>query len=183
MSQVRLDTFNNDWYRPGNPFKRVIWYFVNAIFLNSYWIPISSFKVFLLRMFGAKVGKGVVIKPKVNVKYPWKLAIGNHCWIGENVWIDNLDQVTLGDHVCVSQGALILIGNHNFKKSAFDLLIAPVVLENGSWVGARATVLGGATIASHAIISVNSVAPKKTESYGIYRGNPAEKVATRKIEQ
>lgn len=182
MSKVRLDTFNNEWYRPGSKVKRISWYFVNAVFLNSYWLPVSSFKVFLLKMFGAQVGKGVVIKPKVNIKYPWKLTVGNHVWIGEKVWIDNLDQVTLQDHVCLSQGALILIGNHNFKKSTFDLMIAPVVVEEGAWVGARSTVLGGATIATHAIIAVNSVAPKKTEAYGIYRGNPAEKVTTRKIE-
>ena len=58
------------------------------------WFPISGFKRFLLRLFGAKIGKGVVIKPCVNIKYPWKLRIGNYVWIGENVWIDNLDTVT-----------------------------------------------------------------------------------------
>ena len=183
MGKVRLDTFDNSWYHPGPKVKIIIWYFVNAIFLNSYWMPVSSFKVFLLNMFGAKVGEGVVIKPKVNVKYPWKLEIGNHVWIGEKVWIDNLDQVTIEDHACISQGALILIGNHNFKKSTFDLMLNPVVIKRGAWIGAKVVVNGGSTIEEHAIISVQSVAPKKTEPYAIYRGNPAEKVTVRKIQE
>ena len=97
----------------------------------------------LLRMTGASVGAGVVIKPRVTIKYPWKLAVGNHSWIGEQVWIDNLDQVTIGAHVCISQGALLLCGNHDYKKPTFDLITGPIVLEDGVWIGAKASVALG----------------------------------------
>src|SRR5690606_23230667 len=96
-----------------------LWYFTNLLFLNAGWLPSSGIRVFMLRCFGAKIGKGVIIKPFVNIKYPWLLSIGNHCWIGENVWIDNLAQVQIGNHVCVSQGAMLLTGNHNYKDPAF----------------------------------------------------------------
>ena len=67
-------------------------------------------------MFGAKIGKGVIIRPGVSVKYPWKLQIGDNTWIGENVWIDNLSNIIIGKNVCVSQGAMLLSGNHNYKN-------------------------------------------------------------------
>lgn len=103
--------------------KGFIWYFVNVLFFINPMNPISGLKVFLLRLFGAKIGKGVVIKPGVNIKYPWLLTIGNNVWIGEKVWIDNLDNVTIANDVCISQDAILLCGNHNYKKSTFDLIV------------------------------------------------------------
>ena len=177
--KVRLDHFNNSWYKPGaNRFKLAVWYFINILFFKNSWNPFSGLKVKLLRLFGAKVGKGVVIKPAINIKYPWKLHIGNHVWIGEQVWIDNLDQVTIGDHVCLSQGAMLLCGNHNYKKSTFNLITGPITLEEGVWIGAKAIVCPGITCQSHAILAVGSVASQNLEAYTIYQGVPA--VAKRK---
>lgn len=144
--------------------------------------PSSGLKVFWLKAFGAQIGTGVVIKPGVNIKYPWNLTIGDHCWIGEGVWIDNLDQVSIGNHVCISQGAFLLCGNHNYKISTFDLMIAPIVLKEGSWVGAKSIVGPGVTLESHAVLALGSVASSNLESYGIYRGNPAMLVKKRNIE-
>lgn len=133
-------------------------------------------------MFGAEVGTNVLIKPSVNIKYPWRLKIGNHVWIGENVWIDNLTNVTIADHVCVSQGAMLLTGNHNYKKPTFDLIVGEIVLEEGVWIGAKSTVCSGVTCRSHAVLSVNSVATNDLEPYHIYVGNPCEKVRERIIQ-
>lgn len=135
----------------------------------------------LLRLFGARVGKSVVIKPHVRIKYPWKLSIGDYTWIGEDVWIDNLDEVCIGANCCVSQGAFLLCGNHNYTKSTFDLMIGAITLEDGSWIGAKSTVCPGVTVGSHAVLSVGSVATKTLEPYGIYSGNPAMKVKERVI--
>ena len=88
--------------------------------MKSYLCSFIRLKIYLLKIFGAKIGKGVIIKPGVNIKYPWNLYIGDHVWIGENVWIDNLDDVIINNHVCVSQGAMLLCGNHNYKKSSFN---------------------------------------------------------------
>ena len=134
----------------------------------------------LLRIFGAKIGVGVVLKPGVNIKYPWKLVVGNHVWIGEDVWIDNLDDLVIGNNVCVSQGAMLLCGNHNYKKSTFDLMIGKIRIEDGVWIGAKSTVTQNVICESHSVLSVNSVASSNLESYTIYRGNPAIKVGDRK---
>jgi len=135
----------------------------------------------LLRLFGANIGKNVIIKPGVNIKYPWKLKVGNQCWIGEGVWIDNLDQVIIEDNVCLSQGSFLLCGNHNFNKTSFNLMIAPINIKQGSWIGAKAIVGPGVTIKSHAVLSMGSVTSKDLNSYSIYRGNPAQPVGKRDI--
>lgn len=181
MSSVKLKNYKNDWYQPGSRIKIFIWFFVNVLFLINPLNPISGIKVFVLRLFGAKVGKGVTIKPGVNVKYPWLLEIGDYVWIGEKVWIDNLAKVTIGDNVCVSQEAMLLCGNHNYKKSSFDLIIGKIVLNEGSWVGAKSVVCPGVTLNSHAILTVGSVATKDLDADSIHQGNPAVMIRKRTI--
>jgi putative colanic acid biosynthesis acetyltransferase WcaF len=162
-------------------FKQMLWYLVNIIFFKNSLNLFSSNKVFLLKLFGAKLGKGVLIKPCVNIKYPWKLTIGNHCWIGEEVWIDNLSEVVMGDNVTLSQGALLLTGSHDYSKKTFDFLSAPIILEEGVWIGAKAIVLGGVICRSHSILSVAAVTSKELKAYLIYQGNPAVPTIERTI--
>lgn len=182
MSKTDLSKFDNSWYKPGSKIKRVLWYLCSFIFFKSFLPYPYSFKVFLLKLFGAKIGKGVVIKPDVNIKYPWFLEIGDNSWIGEGVWIDNIAYVKIGNNVCISQGAYILTGNHNYKKSTFDLIVKPVTIEDGAWLGAKSVVCPGAIIKSHSVLTVGSVFSGQTEEYTIYRGNPAIPVRKRVIE-
>jgi len=179
---MRLDQYNNSWYRPGNIFKRILWYFMNLIFIRNPWIPFSGIKRIILRIFGAKIGKGVIIKPSVNIKYPWKLEIGNHVWIGEGVWIDNLGKVQIKDHVCISQGAYLLTGNHNYKKLQFDLIVKDIVIENGVWIGAKSIVCPGVKCNANSILTAGSVAVKNLDNDAIYQGNPAIEIRKRLME-
>jgi putative colanic acid biosynthesis acetyltransferase WcaF len=176
---TELSTYNNKWYEPGPLLKRICWYPVNAIIFNSAWFPIYGLKRSILRLFGASIGKNVFIKPNVNIKYPWLLKTGDHVWIGEKVWIDNLAMVSLGNNVCLSQGAMLLCGNHNYTKSSFDLIVKPIVLDDGTWIGARAVVCGGVSCRSHSVLAVSSVATENLLPYSIYQGNPARKVKER----
>ncbi|MBJ6119808.1 colanic acid biosynthesis acetyltransferase WcaF [Pontibacter sp. BT310] len=171
---VNLSAYNNNWYKPGaGVVKRTVWYFVNGLFFINPLNPLSSLKVLLLRLFGATIGKGVVIKPMVNIKYPWLLNIGNHVWIGEKVWIDNLAQVTIEDNVTLSQGAMLLTGSHNYKKTTFDLIIGSITLEEGVWIGAKAIVCPGIICHTHSILTAGSVATQNLAAYTISQGNPA----------
>jgi putative colanic acid biosynthesis acetyltransferase WcaF len=184
MTKTNLSQFNNSSYNPGGGIlKRLLWYFINAIVFNSALFPFSGLKVWLLKVFGARVGKGVNIKPSVNIKYPWRLTIGDYTWIGENVWIDNLDDIIIGSNACISQGALLLCGNHNYKKSTFDLITGKIVIEDGAWIGAKCVVCPGVTCKTHSVLTTGSVANKDLDSYGIYRGNPAMWVKERKINE
>ena len=183
MLKVDNNSFNNDFFDiKASKIKILAWYFVNILFFKNPLNPISSLKCFLLRLFGAKIGKGVLIKPSVNIKYPWKLVIGDYSWIGENVWIDNLEEVEIGNNVCLSQGAILLTGNHNYKKSSFDLIVGKIILEDGVWIGAKAIVCPGVNCLSHSILTVNSVATNTLQAYTIYQGNPAVAIRKRNIE-
>ena len=177
-----LSAYDNSWYYPGSKLKILLWYFTNIILFNSPLFPIARLKAWTLRLFGAKIGVGVVIKPSVNIKYPWKLSIDDYTWIGEKVWIDNLDEVSIGKHCCISQGALLLCGNHNYKSPSFDLIIKPIHIEDGIWIGTQTTVCPGVTCHNHSILTVGSVATKNLDAYGIYQGNPAVKIRERFIE-
>lgn len=182
MNQVDLSKYDNSWYYPGRGvILRTIWYFVNALFFINPLNPSSSIKVFFLRMFGAKVGRGVVIKPCVNIKYPWHLTIGDHSWLGEKVWIDSLDKVIIGRSCCLSQGAMLLNGNHDYRSVTFDLITKPIVLEDGVWIGAKSLVAPGVTCRSHSVLAVMSVASSDLKPDTIYRGNPAVEVKLREI--
>ncbi|MBC8266077.1 MAG: colanic acid biosynthesis acetyltransferase WcaF [Flavobacteriales bacterium] len=178
-----LSKYNNDWYKAGNKIKRVLWYFINIAFFQCKLNLFNGIKVILLRMFGTKIGKGVVIKPGVNIKCPWRLEIGDNVWIGEDVWIDNVDKVVIGNNVCISQGALLLCANHNYKKPNFDLLLGKIILKEGVWIGAKAIVTQNVTCYSHAILSVGSVASSNLQEYSIYKGIPAIKIRERKIDE
>lgn len=178
--QTQLAKFTTGHYNAGaGTLKVVAWHFLNYGIMNSAFPWPYSFKAALLRMFGAKVGKGLVIKQKVRIKNPWRLTIGDDCWIGESVWIDNLEDVVLGDNVCVSQGALLLTGNHDYKKSDFPYRLGKIIIEDGVWIGAQSVVCPGVVCRTHAILTVSSVATKELEAWSIYTGNPAVAVRER----
>ena len=175
MIKVDKASYDNSWYKPGSYPKRVLWHFAGAIFIKSALIPFSSIKVRVLRLFGAEVGDHVTIKPGVTIKYPWKLKVGSYVGIGENVWIDNLDFIDIGDQVTISQGALLLTGSHDLGKSSFDLLLKPISIEDGVWITAKSIVCQGVTCGSHSVLGIGSIATSNMEPYYVYSGSPAKK--------
>lgn len=181
-AKTDLSKYNNAWYKPGSLLMRSLWYVTNIFFIKNQLVTSSLFKVLILRLFGAKIGKNTVIKPGVYVKYPWLLEIKDYVWLGEHAWIDNLTKVTIGSNVCISQGAYILTGNHNYTKSTFDLMVQSVVLEEGVWIGAKATVCPGITCESHSVLTAGSVATGNLKPFGIYQGNPATWIRERNID-
>lgn len=182
QGKTDLSRFNNDWYSPGaSRLKVLAWFLLNPLLINNY-LPLPvSLKLSVLRTFGAKIGKGVMVKPGVNIKYPWLLDVGNFVWIGEKVWIDNLSMVRIGNNACISQGAMLLTGNHDYRRSTFDLVTKPIHLEDGVWIGAQSVVCPGITCHSHSVLAVGSMATRDMEPYGIYQGNPAIWVRKRAI--
>jgi putative colanic acid biosynthesis acetyltransferase WcaF len=146
---------------------------IMAVFFNT-WFPFpSKLKVFFLRLFGSKIGTGAVIRNHVRIKQPWKLEIGNNVWIGESVWIDNLVSIRIGSNVCISQGAYLFNGNHNYKTTDFKLITEEINLEDGVWIGAKAIVGPGVRCKTHSIISAGSCTFNSINAYELYQGNPA----------
>src|SRR5271165_4096318 len=184
MFQADLSSFDNSWYSPGRSTAvRALWFFIGAPIVRCQLLPSSSIRRFILRCFGAKVERGVVLKPGVRVKYPWRLVIGAHSWIGEDVWIDNLVEVKIGKNACLSQGAYLCSGNHDWSDQSFGLQVSPIVLEDGSWVGARALICPGVGIGRCGVAAAGSVVTKPIPAFEIHAGNPARFVRRRFLRQ
>lgn len=178
---MRLDKYNADKFVRGRSMcVEIIWVILRGLLVDT-WLPGTSFRIFLFRLFGARIGKGVILKSHLRVKFPWKLSLGDSVWIGEDVWIDNLEKVKIGNNVCISQGAYLCTGNHDWSKETFDLIVKPIIIEDGVWVGAKSVICSGVALKDHSVITVGSVVTKDTEAYMIYQGNPAVEVKKREI--
>jgi putative colanic acid biosynthesis acetyltransferase WcaF len=149
--------------------------------LRSHLIISSAFRCALLRIFGAKIGNGVYIKPGLRVKFPWYLEIGDHSWLGEDLWIDNLAQVSIGAHCCLSQGAYLCTGNHDWSSVNMRLFRQPITCKRGSWIGAKAILCPGVVIGAGAIVTTGSVVTKSVPDMEVHAGNPAHFVRYRHI--
>jgi putative colanic acid biosynthesis acetyltransferase WcaF len=179
-SWIDLSIYDNSDFDPGRgKFIRTLWYFCSVALFESGWLPVSGLKVRLLRLFGARIGRGVVIKPNVRIKFPWRLTIGDHCWIGQESWIDNMVAVEIGSHVCISQLVYLCTGSHDHRRRTFDLLPSPIRIGDGAWIGARATLLPGVSVGPNAIVAGGGIVTKDVEAAQIVGGNPAKEIARR----
>ena len=181
-TQLRKDFDTGNFKIGASVIKQFLWYFTDVFFFKSRMIPVSGVLVFFLKLFGAKIGKEVRIKPGIHIKYPWKLELGDYSWLAD-CYIDNLDEVKIGKNCCISQQAVLITGNHNYKSTNFDLITAPIILEDGAWIGAAAKVCPGVTLHNHSVLTLGSVATKNLMPYAIYQGNPAVKIKDRSIKE
>lgn len=179
---MRLDNYTVGTYTAGAPYwKQLLWYFVGSPLFKSYLFPISISKVLIIRLFGAKVGKGVRIKPGVYIKFPWRLTVGDFVWIGENAWIDNIAPVTIESHVCLSQEVYLCTGNHDWNDPNFKLIPAPIYIHESSWIAAKCSIGPGVVIGRGAVLTLGGVTGRSLEPMTIYAGNPAQPIKERKL--
>jgi putative colanic acid biosynthesis acetyltransferase WcaF len=143
--------------------------------------PSSALRSWLLRLFGGRIGHGVVLKPGIRVKYPWRLSVGDNSWIGEDCWLDNLEQISIGSNSCVSQGAYLCTGNHDWADESFGLIAKPIRLGDGAWVGAKCVVGPGVELGECSVAAAGSVVTKSIPEYEIHAGNPAKFVRRRPL--
>jgi len=181
VNRVRVDLSRYDSvsYAPGGVVKRALWYLTSLVFFETLIPWPSRWKASILRLFGAVMGTAVVIKPQVKIKYPWFLAVGDHAWIGEGVWVDNPAQVTIGAQAVISQGAYLLSGNHDYRAERFDLKLAPVVIGDGAWVCAKAVIAPGCEVGREAVIGLGAVLSSDADPNAVYAGNPAARIRER----
>ena len=178
-SPIHLDRFDSTcFFRGRSRLIEMLWYVLDGLFVRSR-LPGSAHRRWLLRLFGATVAPNVVIKPGVRVKFPWRLSIGHHTWLGEDAWIDNIDQVEIGDNCCVSQGAYLCTGSHDVSSPTFNLVTKPIIIRNGVWIAARAVVGPGVIVGEGTVLALGSVATRSLDSWSIYRGSPAKLVRPR----
>jgi putative colanic acid biosynthesis acetyltransferase WcaF len=181
MTRIRNDKFCRDQgFKLGRPrWVFALWYLVKTVFFLSALPWPSALKSRLLRLFGAKVGTHVCWKPRVNVHFPWKLSVGDHTWIGEEVCIINFEPVSIGSHCCVSQRALLCAGSHDYRSFEMAYRNASIEIGDGVWIGANCFVCPGIRIGSEAVATATSTVTRDLPAGYVCSGNPCAPVRRR----
>ncbi len=181
MTRVRNDLFDpaKGLDRGRSKSVEALWYVFKCVLFLTPWPYPSALKRIVLRSFGARIGRGVVIKPRVNVHFPWKLTVGDHAWIGEGVFILNFEPVRIGAHCCVSQRAFLCTGNHDYRQPNMPYRNQPITVADGAWIGAQTFVAPGVTIGSEAVIAAGSVVTLDQPAGMVCSGNPSMPVKNR----
>lgn len=180
-SRVRNEEFDacRGFDRGASKITFILWYLVKILLFRSAF-PFPSFvKVAILRAFGAKVGKSLYLKPRVDIYFPWKIEIGDHVWIGEGVQIVNFEKVVIGSNCCLSQDAFLCAANHDYRSPTMDYRHSPITLEDGVWVGARAFVCPGVWMHTDAVACAGSIVHHDVPSNTLVGGNPATALGRR----
>jgi putative colanic acid biosynthesis acetyltransferase WcaF len=171
---VNLGKYDNSDFDRGAPrWKRGLWVVVRCVFFQNPCPWGSAFRSALLRSFGAKIGKGLSIGSNVNISFPWRLVVGDHVWIGDDVGILSLAQVTIESSVCVARRSFLCTGSHDLRREDFKLKVAPILIRTGSWIAIGSLILAGVTIGEGAVVSAGSVVLKDVPPNCLVRGNPA----------
>ena len=168
QSWVDLRTYDQSWFNRGRPgWFVLLWWFVQAIAFPLTPQPLHGLRRALLRLFGANIGANVYIRPTARFTYPWKVEIGNHSWIGDDVVFYSLDHIRVGQHCVISQQSYLCTGSHDLQDPAFGLITAPITINNGVWVAADCFIGHGVHIGANAVIGVRS---------SVFSNIPAEQV-------
>jgi putative colanic acid biosynthesis acetyltransferase WcaF len=158
----RLRDFTGVGYDKGrNKFWQAAWFATQNVIFSKWWCP-ARLRPRILRSFGAHIGDRVLIRHRVRVLWPWKLSIGDDCWIGEDTWLLNLEPIIIERDVCISQGAFLCGGSHQWRVPAFEYDNGPITIGVGAWVAARSIVLRGTAVPAGAVVPAGSVVAKST---------------------
>lgn len=170
---VDLRKYDQSWFDRGRPSWYVLlWWLVQAIAFPLTPQPLNILRCALLRLFGAHVGKGVLIRPTARFTYPWKVSIGDYSWIGDDVVLYSLDQINIGTHCIISQQSYLCTGSHDIQDPAFGLKTAGITVGNGAWVAAYCFVGAGVQIGANAVIGARSTVITHMPSGQVCWGNP-----------
>ena len=157
MTDRRLAAFSGAGYNKGQPkLIQALWFATQNLLFDAWWCP-AALRPRILRLFGASVGQGVFIRHRVHVLWPWKLEIGDNCWIGEGAWLLNLEPIRMGSNICLSQEVLICTGGHSPRSETFEYRNAPIDIEDSVWIGARVTIMPGTRLSVGATVRAGAV--------------------------
>jgi putative colanic acid biosynthesis acetyltransferase WcaF len=175
-----LDSFRLEAnFRGKSAFIVQLWWIIQSLFFSTSPQFMYSWRIFILRLFGASIGHGVLIRPSVRITYPWKLKIGDNCWIGDNVDLYNLGEILIGSNVVISQKSYICTGTHDYRKSSFDIITKSIIIEDYSWISTDVFVAPGVTVGAGAIIGARSSVYSNVLPGFVYFGNPAVQIKLR----
>ena len=156
-----------------------LWWIVQATLFACSPQFLYGWRVMLLRLFGAKIGKAVIIRPSVRITYPWKLSIGDNSWVGDYAELYNLADIEIGANAVISQYAYLCTGSHDVLSPSFEIWAKPIKIGDKAWVAAGVFVHPGVTVGRGSVIAARSIVRRDTDPYGIYAGNPLAFIKSR----
>jgi putative colanic acid biosynthesis acetyltransferase WcaF len=175
LRQINLSQYDQSEFDRGRPgWYILLWWLVQGILFPLSLHPCNGFRVWLLRSFGAAIDHHVIIRPTARFTYPWKITIGHHSWIGDDVVFYSLDQITVGNNCVISQKSYLCTGSHDIEDRAFGLVTAPISIEDGVWVAADCFLAPGVTIGAGAVIGARSSVFKDQPPGQVCWGNPCQ---------
>jgi putative colanic acid biosynthesis acetyltransferase WcaF len=176
----RLTTFTMPAGFRGRPGWYVqLWWIIEALLFNTSPQFMYGWRRFLLRLFGAKIGKDVILRPSMRTQFPWKVTIGDYSWIGDEVVLYSLGPINIGDNVVISQRSYLCTGSHDYAKSDFPIYQEPINIENECWLATDVYVGPGVTIGKGAVVGARSSVFKSLPANKVCLGSPAKPVKDR----
>lgn len=175
----------NDPYRSAsfslsNRIMRQVWNIVWLLFFRTTPRPCHAWRAGLLKLFGAKIGKGTHIYPRARVWAPWNLVTGQCVGIADDVTVYNMDRIEIGDYSVISQGTHLCGGSHDYNSKNFQLYARPIIIGSHVWICAESFISLGATVADGVVVGARSVVTKSlSEPWSVYAGHPAHKLKDR----
>lgn len=174
-----INTYTGPSFSLSNRLMRLVWGITYMLFFRYTPKPFHFWRSFLLKLFGAKVGKGVHVYPKVRIWAPWNLELKDECGIGNDVNLYSQGKITIGKRAVISQGAHICTGTHDYTQSGFPLYTRPIVIADQAWIAAEAFIGPGVTIGEGAVVAARSCVIKDVDSWTVVGGNPARFIKKR----
>ena len=170
---VDLSKYDQSWFDRGRPtWYILLWWFVQAVTFPLTPHFLNGMRCAILRLFGAKIGKNVLIRPTARFTYPWKVTIGDYSWIGDDVVFYSLDKINIGNHCVISQKSYLCTGSHDMRDRAFGLKTASLTVGDGAWVAADCFIAPGVNIGVNAVIGARSSVFANMPAGQVCVGNP-----------
>ena len=156
-------------------FKAGFWWLIQNSIFTFFLFP-SPLRVVTLRLFGARIGKSVLIRRGVRIHFPWNLKVGDYCWIGEEVWLINHEIIDIGSNVCISQRAIICSSGHELRTENLAYKHEPIKIQNGAWICLQSTILAGSSIGRNSVVSAGETFKGKLSDDSIFENKAAKKI-------
>ena len=152
----------------------LVWQLVQATLFGLSPRPMYAWRRFLLRLFGAKIGPGVEIRPTSRIAFPWKLEIANNVWVSDNTELYSLATIRIGAHSVISQRSYLCAAKHDHRRSDFAMIALPITIGEQVWVASDVFVAPGITIGDGAVVGARSSVFSDVPARAIVYGTPAQ---------
>ncbi len=175
------DTFKGASFSMRNRLGRILWGVVAGLLFRYSPKPLHSWRAFLLRLFGAKVGRGVHVYPGVSIWAPWNLELGDECGIADGAKLYSQGKISIGRRAVISQGTHLCAGTHDYTQTGFPLVTKPIQVGDHAWIAAESFIHPGITIGVGCVVGARSVVTKDMPEWMVCAGHPCKPIIDRKL--